>query len=101
MFEAGNELYKIIANIETRLKKMKELKVEMRLESPNPGPLVSLYASLLKMSSRILMEIRVLKSLERTMDRPFMFSSVQYDSDHMHLQMKRKRCQILNLCPQL
>lgn len=101
MFEAGNELYKIIANIETRLKKMKELKVEMRLESPNPGPLVSIYASLLKMSSRILMEIRVLKSLERTMDRPFMFSSVQYDNDHMHLQMKRKRCQILNLCPQL
>jgi len=30
-----------------------------------------------------------------------MFNGIQYDSDHMSLHLKRKRLQILDLCPQL
>ena len=74
MYDGQNELYKIIANIENRLKKVKELKAEQRAEQPDPQKLAGLYHVALRLSSRILTEIRVLKSLEKTMDRPFMFN---------------------------
>ena len=92
MYDAQFELYKIIMNIDQRLKKVKDLKAEIRSEQPDPQKLAGLYFTLLRLSSRILTEIRTLKQIEKTMERPFMFNGVQYDGDHMHLQLKRKRC---------
>jgi len=50
---------------------------------------------------RILGRIRVLKDIEKCMNRPFMFNAVMYDGDHMFHQMKRKRLQMLALAPSL
>lgn len=50
---------------------------------------------------RILGQIRVLKDIEKCMNRPFMFNAVMYDGDHMFHQMKRKRLQIAALAPGL
>jgi len=55
---------------------VKELKAETRIDQPDPMKLAGLYFALLRLSSRILTEIRVLKSLEKTLDRPFMFNKV-------------------------
>ena len=52
-------------------------------------------------SGRIYAEIRILKSLEKALNRPFMFNGKMYDGEHMHLQLKRKRLQLLGQLPEL
>ena len=49
------------------------------------------YVELIRLSGRVHTEIRILKSIEKTLHRPFMFNGVMYDEDFMHFQMKRKR----------
>ena len=38
---------------------------------------------MVKLSARIKVAIRGLSEIERAMNRPFMFSGVRYDLDHM------------------
>jgi hypothetical protein len=54
-----------------------------------------------KISGRILAEIRVLKDNEKTLQRPFVFGGKIYDTRFMHHQLKRRRLQILNQFPEL
>ena len=60
-----------------------------------------LYEDLLRDTARTLTEIRTLKSIEKTLSRPFMFNGIMYDGDFMPNQMKRKRLQILMQLPYL
>ena len=60
-----------------------------------------LYEELLRDSARTLGGIRTLKSIEKTLNRPFMFREVMYDEDYMPNQMRRKRLQILMQMPEL
>lgn len=48
------------------------------------------------MSARIYEEIRVLKQIEKTLVRPFVFQGKIFDQEHMHEQMKRRRIQIIS-----
>ena len=60
-----------------------------------------MYFDLVQQSGKLHAEIRVLKSIEKTLDRPFVFSGKIYDDDYMHTQIKRKRLQILQEMPEL
>ena len=83
MYDAQNELYKIIMLIEERLESLNELKKEQRKEAPESIKFRKLYQEIVKFSVRILGQIRVLKDIEKCMNRPFMFNGVMYDGDHM------------------
>ena len=83
MYDAQNELYKIIMLIEERLESLGELKKEQRKEAPESVKFRKLYQEIVKFSVRILGQIRVLKDIEKCMNRPFMFNGVMYDGDHM------------------
>ena len=43
-----------------------------------------LYVELIRLSGRVGTEIRSLKTIEKTLARPFMFNGVMYDGEHMH-----------------
>ena len=101
MFDAQTEIAKIINLIETRQEKLQELKLEMSQDEPDGAAMTKLYAELVRRSARIHTEIRVIKQLEKTLTRPFVFNGNMYDGDHMFDQMRRKRLQILELCPDL
>lgn len=101
MFEAQNEIYKIINLIEQRLQKLRQLKNEQSRDEPNGEIMKRLYEELLRDTARTLTEIRTLKSIEKTLSRPFMFNGIMYDEDFMPNQMKRKRLQILMQLPYL
>ena len=60
-----------------------------------------MYVELVRLSGRLHAEIRVLKSIEKTLNRPFMFNGKMYDDAYMHSQIKRKRLQILQEMPEL
>ena len=60
-----------------------------------------MYVELVRLSGRLHAEIRVLKSIEKTLHRPFMFDGKMYDEEYMHSQIKRKRLQILQEMPEL
>lgn len=101
MYDAQNELYKIIMLIEERLETQHALKKEQRAQNPDQIKFRRLYQEMVKLSVRILGQIRVLKDIEKCMNRPFMFNAVMYDGDHMFHQMKRKRLQLLAMAPGL
>mmetsp|Transcript_14042 Transcript_14042/g.17746 ORF Transcript_14042/g.17746 Transcript_14042/m.17746 type:complete len:244 (+) Transcript_14042:420-1151(+) len=91
MYDASNELYKIIMLIEMRLEKLRELKNEMREKQPDHIKCKKSYQEMVHLSCRIHGQIRVLKDIEKCMSRPFIFNGLMYDGNHMHQQMKRKR----------
>jgi len=99
MFDAQNEVFKIIHLIEERLERVTAIKKEQRREEPDAERFKKLYQETVRFSVRILTEIRVLKSIEKTLARPFVFNGDMYDGDHMHDQNRRLRLQILMLCP--
>ena len=80
---------------------LQEFKLEQNSETPRPDAMKRLYVELIRLSGRVHAEIRILRTIEKTLSRPFMFSGVQYDGEHMHHQMKRKRLQILGQMPEL
>jgi len=95
MYEAQAEILKIINLISERNEKLKEFKKEQHKDEPDGNELKRLYKNLILLSARTLAEIRTLKTIEKTLNRPFMFHGIMYDMDFMHCQMKRKRLQIL------
>ena len=101
MYEAQESILKIINLITTRLASLKEFRIEQHREEPDGEVLKKLYFELVRVSGRTLAEIRILKTIEKTLSRPFMFNGTMYDQDFMHLQMKRKRLQILGQLPDL
>jgi len=54
-----------------------------------------------RISGRVHAEIRVLKEIEKTLHRPFVFGGKIFDREFMHAQLKRRRVQILNQFPEL
>ena len=101
MYDAQNEILKIINLIESRTEKLRDFKKAQRAEKPSGNDLKKLYVELVRISGRIYAEIRILKSIEKALARPFMFNGKMYDGEHMHLQLKRKRLQILGQVPEL
>lgn len=101
MFDAQDAILKIIGLIETRLEKLKDIKHACRKVQPDPAIVKKLYSEAVRISGRIYEEIRVLKQIEKTLVRPFVFQGMIYDEDHMHAQMKRRRLQILQQFPEL
>ena len=95
----------------TRLEKLQTLKDEVRkyqemvkqnLEKEyNLKTIRKLYHDLVKMSSRVKVAISGLGEIEKAMNRPFVFSGVRYDEDHMFYQMKRLRLKVLKQIPKL
>ena len=78
MFDAQTEIAKIINLIETRQEKLQELKLEMSQDQPDGAAMTKLYAELVRRSARIHTEIRVIKQLEKTLTRPFVFNGNMY-----------------------
>ena len=101
MNDAQTELLKIINLIETRQEKLVEYKAVLRGEAPDVNAVKRGYVEIVRMSARIYQEIRVLKSIEKSLQRPFIFQQRHYDGDFMHQQVKRRRAQALEVFPHL
>lgn len=84
MFDAQNEIYKIINLIEARLEKLREFKKLQCQSQPEANKFAALYRDLVRFSGRIHAELRILKSIEKSLSRPFMFNGKMYDDDYMH-----------------
>ena len=85
MYDAQNEILKIINLIESRTEKLRDFKKAQRAEKPSGNDLKKLYVELVRISGRIYAEIRILKSIEKALARPFMFNGKMYDGEHMHM----------------
>ena len=101
MNDAQSELLKIINLIETRQEKLTAYKAVLRGEAPDVNAVKRGYVEIVRMSARIYQEIRVLKSIEKSLQRPFIFQQRHYDGDFMHQQVKRRRAQALEVFPHL
>ena len=64
-------------------------------------PIRKLYADIVRLSSRVKVTIGTLSDLEKALNRPFVFSGVRYDEDHMFNQMKRLRLKVIKAIPRL
>lgn len=102
---------KILALLHTRIEKKMELKKELRgfaeakIKNEQEGydlkPIRKMYQEMVRLSARIMSNIRTLKDIERAMTRPFVFSGARYDEDYMFYQMKRLRLKIIKQIPRL
>ncbi len=79
MYDAQAEIYKIIHSIESRIENLKLFKKEQYKEKPEPKKLSKLYFDIVRLSYRILNDLRTLKDIEKSLARPFMFNGNQYD----------------------
>lgn len=79
MYDAQAEIYKIIHSIESRIENLKLLKKEQYKEKPSPNKIQKLYFDIVRLSYRILNDLRTLKDIEKSLARPFMFNGNQYD----------------------
>ena len=111
MYDAQQEIMKILALLHTRIEKKMELKKELRgfaeakikneQERYDLKPIRKMYQEMVRLSARIMSNIRTLKDIERAMTRPFVFSGARYDEDYMFYQMKRLRLKIIKQIPRL
>lgn len=111
MHDTQHEITRIIAMIYQRKEDYKEIKLDLnrcitekkqddiKLEDINKDSLLRLYPMLVRLSSKIRVGIQGLKSLEKTMNRPFVFEGIEYDGDYMHKQLKRLRLKICKTFP--
>ena len=82
--DAQAEILKVINRIETRTTKLRAFKIEQMRDQPDIEVIKKLYKELVLLSGRVHADIRALKSLEKTLARPFMFGGKQYDEEYMH-----------------
>lgn len=111
MYDAQQEIVRILTHLHNRYEKLtiikKELKSYQDAKIKGIGDKYDLrtvrktYQDLVRLSSRIMANIGTLKDIEKTMTRPFMFNGTRYDDNHMYLQMKRMRIKILRLIPRI
>ena len=101
MYDTVAEIYKLVNFIDERFQKMLELKQLLKKDIYDGKKLKTLYKELVRLSQRVLSSIRLIKSTEKCLNRPFMFNRQAYDDDFMFHELRRKRLQILSVCPQL
>ena len=99
MYDTVAEIYKLVNFIDERFQKMLELKKLLKKDIYDGKKLKTLYKELVRLSQRVLSSIRLIKSTEKCLNRPFMFNRQAYDDDFMFLELRRKRLQILSVCP--
>ena len=91
MTDAQDVIKKVLFLIESRLIKLSELKQETRQTPVDLDRVKKCYSESVRLSSRIHAEIRVLKQMERSLNRPFVFNGNLYDEDYMSNQLRRRR----------
>ena len=95
MYDAQQEICKILMLIHTRLERYSEMRKELRTfcemkkvkneHQFDHSRMKKLYIDLVKLSCRINVNIRTLRDIEKCMNRPFMFNGMNYDIDTLHL----------------
>ena len=73
MFDAQEAILKIINLIENRNEKLKVFKKLMRAEPLDSETLKKIYYEVVRVSGRVMAELRSLKTIEKALARPFMF----------------------------
>ena len=97
MQEAKSDIGRILKLIEQRCDKEEKLLSILNTPLPHAETVAQLYRDLVNLSARIYRGIDLLKQVEKSLNRPFMFRKKRYD-DNLHYDMRDIRTQCLERC---